>query len=193
MIKNLLLSLLLLSMLPLSTILAQEPTFREMRRDKSTRGVDFSIKLIGSPGGACSLVNGSDYVRGALGGEMTLGYRVNKAFTAGFGFDYVNAWNKADYGTGFTSVFIYMKVNFKEKKRFTPYVSLNLGCDVLSQLADGISEDGDIYVDAPTRLIISPAGGLDFPLRCGTAFVEARFDYGAGYMYMPGFAVGYTF
>ena len=136
MIKNLLLPLLLLSMLPLSTILAQEPTFHEMRQDKSTRGVDFSIKLIGSLGGACSLVNGSDYVCGALGGEMTLGYRVNKAFTAGFGFDYVNAWNKADYGTGFTSVFIYMKVNFKEKPNFTPYISLNFGYDVLSTMAN---------------------------------------------------------
>lgn len=113
MIKNLLLPLLLLPMLPLSAILAGEPTFREMRRDKSTRGVEFSIKAIGSPGGACSLVNGSDYVCGALGGEMTLGYRVNKAFTAGFGFDYVNAWNKADYGTGFTSVFYLYESQFQ--------------------------------------------------------------------------------
>ena len=125
---------------------------------------------------------------------MTLGYRVNKAFTAGIGCDYVNAWNKADYGTGFTSAFIYMKVNFKEKKRFTPYVSLNFGYDVLSTMESGLSERGDIYVDDPSYFIITPAGGLDFPLkRGGTTFVEARFDYGVSYMYMPSLAVGYTF
>ena len=114
------------------------------------------------------------------GGEMTLGYRVNKAFTAGIGFDYVRGWNKADYDTGFTSAFVYMKVNFKEKPKFTPYISLNFGFDVFSMLADDMSERGDIYVDDPCYFfIITPAGGLDFPLkRGGTAFVEARFDYG---------------
>ena len=67
----------LLTLLPVS-LMAQDATFRDMRRDTSTRGVDFSIKLIGSPGGDVNLVGGSDYIRGALGGEMTLGYRVNK-------------------------------------------------------------------------------------------------------------------
>lgn len=125
---------------------------------------------------------------------MTLGYRVNKAFTAGIGFDYVWGWNKADYGTGFTSAFIYMKVNFKAKPKFTPYVSLNFGYDVLSTIASGLSEQGDVYVDNPYYCIISPAGGLDFPLkRGGTAFVEARLDCGVGYQYLPSLAVGYTF
>ena len=87
----------LLTLLPVS-LMAQEATFRDMRRDTSTRGVDFSVKLIGSPGGDVNLVGGSDYIRGAFGGEMTLGYRVNKAFTAGIGFDFVNTWTKADYG-----------------------------------------------------------------------------------------------
>ena len=169
--------LFIISILLPMTIAAQDATFRDMRRDTSTRGVDFSVKLIGSPGGDVNLVGGSDYIRGALGGEVTLGYRVNKAFTAGIGFDYVNAWNKADYGTGFTSAFIYMKVNFKEKPKFTPYVSLNFGYDVLSTIADGLSDRGDIYVDDP----------------CGTAFVEARFDYGVSYQYLPSVAVGYTF
>ena len=184
----------LLTLLPVS-LMAQEATFRDMRRDTSTRGVDFSIKLIGSPGGDVNLVGGSDYIRGALGGEVTLGYRVNKAFTAGIGFDFVNAWNKADYDTPFTSLFAYMKVNFKEKPKFTPYVSLNFGGDVLSAMVNGLSERGDIYVDDPCYyLIITPAGGLDFPLkRGGTAFVEARFDYGVSYLYMPSLAVGYTF
>ena len=177
--------LIIISLLLPMTIAAQGTTFRDMRRDTSTRGVDFSVKLIGSPGGDVNLVGGSDYIRGALGGEMTLGYRVNKAFTAGIGFDYVNAWNKADYGT----------VNFKEKPKFTPYVSLNFGYDVLSTIADGLSDRGDIYVDDPCYyLIITPAGGLDFPLkRGGTAFVEARFDYGVSYQYLPSVAVGYTF
>lgn len=177
------------------SLMAQDATFRDMRRDTSTRGVDFSVKLIGSPGGDVNLVGGSDYIRGALGGEVTLGYRVNKAFTAGIGFDFVNTWTKADYGGGFTSAFVYMKVNFKEKPKFTPYVSLNFGGDVLSAMVGGLSEPGDIYVDDPCYyLIITPAGGLDFPLkRGGTAFVEARFDYGISYMYMPSLAVGYTF
>ena len=185
----------IISILLPMTIAAQDATFRDMRRDTSTRGVDFSVKLIGSPGGDVNLVGGSDYIRGALGGEMTLGYRVNKAFTAGIGFDFVNTWTKADYGGGFTSAFVYMKVNFKEKPKFTPYVSLNLGFDVFSMLADDMSDRGDIYVDDPCYyLIITPAGGLDFPLkRGGTAFVEARFDYGVSYMYMPSLAVGYTF
>ncbi len=177
------------------SLMAQDATFRDMRRDTSTRGVEFSIKAIGSPGGDANLVGGSDYIRGALGGEVTLGYRVNKAFTAGIGFDYVNTWTKADYGGGFTSAFVYMKVNFKEKPKFTPYVSLNFGGDVLSAMVGGLSEPGDIYVDDPCYyLIITPAGGLDFPLkRGGTAFVEARFDYGVSYLYMPSLAVGYTF
>ena len=150
------------------SLMAQDATFRDMRRDTSTRGVDFSVKLIGSPGGDVNLVGGSDYIRGAFGGEMTLGYRVNKAFTAGIGFDYVNAWNKADYGTGFTSLFAYMKVNFKERPKFTPYISLNFGFDVFSMLADDMSERGDIYVDDPCYFfIITPAGGLDFPLNPG--------------------------
>ena len=184
----------LLTLLPVS-LMAQEATFRDMRRDTSTRGVEFSIKAIGSPGGDVNLVGGSDYIRGALGGEMTLGYRVNKAFTAGIGFDCVYAWNKADYDTPFTSLFAYMKVNFKEKPKFTPYVSLNFGGDVLSAMVNGLSEPGDIYVDDPCYyLIITPAGGLDFPLkRGGTAFVEARFDYGVSYQYLPSLAVGYTF
>ena len=187
--------LIIISLLVPMTIAAQEATFRDMRRDTSTRGVEFSIKAIGSPGGDANLVGGSDYIRGALGGEMTLGYRVNKAFTAGIGFDYVRGWNKADYDTGFTSAFVYMKVNFKEKPKFTPYVSLNFGVDVLSTMANGLSERGDIYVDDPCYyLIITPAGGLDFPLkRGGTAFVEARFDYGVSYQYLPSVAVGYTF
>ena len=169
--------LFIISILLPMTIAAQDATFRDMRRDTSTRGVDFSVKLIGSPGGDVNLVGGSDYIRGALGGEVTLGYRVNKAFT------------------GFTSAFIYMKVNFKEKPKFTPYVSLNFGYDVLSTIADGLSERGDIYVDDPCYFfIITPAGGLDFPLkRGGTAFVEARFDYGVSYQYLPSVAVGYTF
>lgn len=177
------------------SLMAQEATFRDMRRDTSTRGVEFSIKAIGSPGGDVNLVGGSDYIRGAFGGEMTLGYRVNKAFTAGIGFDCVYAWNKADYDTPFTSLFAYMKVNFKEKPKFTPYVSLNLGFDVFSMLADDMSDRGDIYVDDPCYyVIITPAGGLDFPLkRGGTAFVEARFDYGVSYQYLPSLAVGYTF
>ena len=75
--------LIIISLLVPMTIAAQDATFRDMRRDTSTRGVDFSVKLIGSPGGDVNLVGGSDYIRGALGGEMTLGYRVNKAFTAG--------------------------------------------------------------------------------------------------------------
>ena len=185
----------IISILLPMTIAAQDATFRDMRRDTSTRGVDFSVKLIGSLGGDVNLVGGSDYIRGALGGEMTLGYRVNKAFTAGIGFDFVNTWTKADYGGGFTSAFVYMKVNFKEKPKFTPYVSLNFGGDVLSAMVNGLSEPGDIYVDDPCYyLIITPAGGLDFPLkRGGTAFVEARFDYGVSYMYMPSLAVGYTF
>ena len=186
--------LVILFILPVS-LMAQEATFRDMRRDTSTRGVEFSIKAIGSPGGDANLVGGSDYIRGAFGGEMTLGYRVNKAFTAGIGFDCVYAWNKADYDTPFTSLFAYMKVNFKEKPKFTPYVSLNLGFDVFSMLADDMSDRGDIYVDDPCYyVIITPAGGLDFPLkRGGTAFVEARFDYGVSYQYLPSVAVGYTF
>lgn len=187
--------LIIISFLLPMTVAAQDATFRDMRRDTSTRGVEFSIKAIGSPGGDANLVGGSDYIRGAFGGEMTLGYRVNKAFTAGIGFDCVYAWNKADYDTGFTSAFVYMKVNFKEKPKFTPYVSLNFGGDVLSAMANGLSDRGDIYVDDPCYyLIITPAGGLDFPLkRGGTAFVEARFDYGVSYLYMPSLAVGYTF
>ena len=53
------------------SLMAQEATFRDMRRDTSTRGVEFSIKAIGSPGGDVNLVGGSDYIRGALGGEVT--------------------------------------------------------------------------------------------------------------------------
>ena len=75
--------LFIISILLPMTIAAQDATFRDMRRDTSTRGVEFSIKAIGSPGGDVNLVGGSDYIRGAFGGEMTLGYRVNKAFTAG--------------------------------------------------------------------------------------------------------------
>ena len=65
--------LFIISILLPMTIAAQDATFRDMRRDTSTRGVDFSVKLIGSPGGDVNLVGGSDYIRGALGGEMTLG------------------------------------------------------------------------------------------------------------------------
>ncbi|HJD53214.1 MAG TPA: hypothetical protein IAA93_05775, partial [Candidatus Avibacteroides avistercoris] len=63
--------LIIISLLLPMTIAAQDATFRDMRRDTSTRGVEFSIKAIGSPGGDANLVGGSDYIRGAFGGEMT--------------------------------------------------------------------------------------------------------------------------
>ena len=42
--------LFIISILLPMTIAAQDATFRDMRRDTSTRGVEFSIKAIGSPG-----------------------------------------------------------------------------------------------------------------------------------------------
>ena len=72
--------LFIISILLPMTIAAQDATFRDMRRDTSTRGVEFSIKAIGSPGGFHDVYNADGNVCGGVGGEAVLSYRINKAF-----------------------------------------------------------------------------------------------------------------
>ena len=143
--------LFIISILLPMTIAAQDATFRDMRRDTSTRGVEFSIKAIGSPGGFHS------------------------------------------------SFFFSLKVSFKEKPKFIPYMSLSYGMDWLDMLdgsfTDPVSANSAaVYGKNSYSMILTPAGGLDFPLRRGgTAFVEVRFDYRITDLYLPSIGVGYTF
>lgn len=180
-------------------LLFHEPTFREMRRDKSTRGVDFSLKAIGSPSGYFSVYNAKGYVPWGVGGEAVLRYRLNKAFSFGIGLNYiVAAFDRGENRTGSSSLFLDLKVNFKEKRKFTPYMSLSFGFDWYDMLVNSFGETiwtnpTGVYAKNPFSMILTPAGGLDFPLRHGAAFVEARFDYRITDLYLPSFAVGYTF
>ena len=186
---------------------AQEATFRDMRRDTSTRGVEFSIKAIGSPGGFHDVYNAKGYVCGGVGGEAILSYRINKAFSVGIGVNVTRAWFGKDdfawqgiYGwdlCGTTTVLGNLKVNIKEKRKFTPYVSLSFGVDWLDMLDTGEtiwSSPGAVHGKHSYSMVLTPAGGLDFPLkRGGTAFVEVRFDYRITDLYLPSIGVGYTF
>lgn len=192
--------LFIISILLPMTIAAQEATFRDMRRDTSTRGVEFSIKAIGSPGGFHDVYNAEGYVCGGVGGEAVLYYRVNKAFAVGFGVNYLRGWydrrNKVNESSSF---FFSLKVSFNEKPKFIPYVSLSYGMDWLDMLDGSFSDpvsanSAAVYGKNSYSMILTPAGGLDFPLRRGgTAFVEVRFDYRITDLYLPSLAVGYTF
>ena len=187
--------------------MAQEATFRDMRRDTSTRGVEFSIKAIGSPGGFHDVYNAKGYVCGGVGGEAILSYRINKAFSVGIGVNVTRAWfGKDDFAwqgndwdlCGTTTVLANLKVNLKEKRKFTPYVSLSFGVDWLDWLDTGEetiwSNPSAVHGKHSYSLVLTPAGGLDFPLkRGGTAFVEVRFDYRITDLYLPSIGVGYTF
>lgn len=190
----------IISLLVPMTIAAQEATFRDMRRDTSTRGVEFSIKAIGSPGGFHDVYNAKGYVCGGVGGEAVLYYRVNKAFAVGFGVNYLRGWyDRRSKGTESGSFFFNLKISFKEKRRFIPYMSLSYGMDWLDMLnvsvTDPISANpAAVYGKNSYSMILTPAGGLDFPLRRGgTAFVEVRFDYRITDLYLPSIGVGYTF
>lgn len=200
--------LIIISLLLPMTIAAQDATFRDMRRDTSTRGVEFSIKAIGSPGGFHDVYNAKGYVCGGVGGEAILSYRINKAFSVGIGVNVTRAWFGKDafawqgiYGwdlCGTTTVLGNLKVNIKEKRKFTPYVSLSFGVDWLDRLDTGEetiwSDPRAVHGKHSYSLVLTPAGGLDFPLkRGGTAFVEVRFDYRITDLYLPSIGVGYTF
>lgn len=161
--------------------------------------MDFSLKAIVSPGGFHDVYNAKGYVSWGAGGEAVLRYRLNKAFSFGVGLNCIVAeFNHSDNGVGSSSLFLNMKVNFKEKRKFTPYMSLSFGFDWYDMLANSFGETiwtnpTGVYAKNPFSMILTPAGGLDFPLRHGTAFVEARFDYRITDLYLPSFAVGYTF
>ena len=174
--------------------------FRDMRRDISTRGVEFSIKAIGSPGGFHDVYNADGYVCGGVGGEAALYYRVNKAFAVGFGVNYLRGWyDRRSRVNESGSFFFNLKISFKEKPKFIPYMSLSYGMDWLDMLnvsvTDPVSANpAAVYGKNSYSMILTPAGGLDFPLRRGgTAFVEVRFDYRITDLYLPSIGVGYTF
>ena len=171
-----------------------------MRRDTSTRGVEFSIKAIGSPGGFHDVYNADGYVCGGVGGEAALYYRVNKAFAVGFGVNFLRGWyDRRSRVNESSSFFFSLKVSFKEKPKFIPYMLLSYGMDWLDMLdgsfTDPISANSAaVYGKNSYSMILTPAGGLDFPLRRGgTAFVEVRFDYRITDLYLPSIGVGYTF
>lgn len=192
--------LFIISILLPMTIAAQEATFRDMRRDTSTRGVEFSIKAIGSPGGFHDVYNADGYVCGGVGGEAVLYYRVNKAFAVGFGVNYLRGWyDRRNRVNESSSFFFSLKVSFKEKRRFIPYMSLSYGMDWLDMLDGSFSDpvsanSAAVYGKNSYSMILTSAGGLDFPLRRGgTAFVEVRFDYRITDLYLPSIGVGYTF
>ena len=190
----------IISLLVPMTIAAQDATFRDMRRDTSTRGVEFSIKAIGSPGGFHDVYNADGYVCGGVGGEAVLSYRINKAFSVGFGVNFLRGWfDRRNRVNESSSFFFSLKISFKEKPKFIPYMSLSYGMDWLDMLdvsvTDPISANSAaVYGKNSYSMILTPAGGLDFPLkRGGTAFVEVRFDYRITDLYLPSIGVGYTF
>lgn len=192
--------LIIISFLVPMTIAAQDATFRDMRSDTSTRGVEFSIKAIGSPGGFHDVYNAEGYVCGGVGGEAILSYRINKAFSVGFGVNYLRGWyDRRSMVNESSSFFFSLKVSFKEKRRFIPYMSLSYGMDWLDMLDGSFSDpvsanSAAVYGKNSYSMILTPAGGLDFPLkRGGTAFVEVRFDYRITDLYLPSIGVGYTF
>lgn len=165
----------------------------------STRGMEFSIKAIGNPGGFHDVYNAKGYVCGGGGGEAILYYRINKAFAVGFGLNYLRARydrrNRVDVGSSF---FFNLKVSFKEKRKFIPYMSLSYGVDWFDMMGGSFGEtistsSTAVYGKNSFSMILTPAGGLDFPLRHGAVFVEARLDYRITDLYLPSLAVGYTF
>ncbi len=187
--------LLVLLLAPLS-VMAKHEMFHKMRSDTSRRGSDMSVKTLYGVGGYHSAYNASGYVNWHSGFEILARCRFNGAYSFGAGFNLLfGEYNHKRNGYASSTAFVDFKVNFAEKKNYTPYVSFGLGWDWLGYFLR-IEQPllGEVYEKNPYWIAVMPAFGLDFPLTSSMAlFVEVRVHYRITDLYVPTFAVGYTF
>lgn len=154
---------------------AQSKGVRMLWEDTRVAGMEFTVK---------PLVYGWHYTRlhcwnreveheflAMTGTEMLVTYRFNQAFSAGAGI------GVRTYKVGLDDyidhpLYLSGRFNFREYKRCSPYVGLDLGYGNVS---------GYIPGNSPLRkFCFNPSVGLDFPCRrVGKGFLEARlFVYG---------------
>ena len=181
---------------------------KDLWHDKSTRGFELTLKGFIAPwGGYHETVEPSRHFKNVgFGAAIILSYRINKCLSIGGSWDLI----ASNTGHGFIPSPIPMagniKYNYLEKKKFSPYISMTVGFDVLGALNDQFAEkshdkqnlerypDTNGYPPAPAYFHVSPSIGCDFPLwkRC-TLFTEVRADWIPDDSFMLSVGAGVTF
>ena len=188
---------------------------KDLWHDKSTRGFELTLKGFVAPwGGWHETLEPSKHFKDfGEGGAMILSYRINKSLSIGISWDYFNAYAMHGFYTYIPILNVLpkagnIKYNYLEREKFSPYISVTVGCDLLFYATNTNYRTylhthykpnydrypGSGYPPYTKRYHISPSAGFDFPItKWCTLFTEVRADWVPDNCFMLSVGAGVTF